>query len=324
MIGSQRASRPDGRRAGWTWRAAALFVCIALQAPAAQAASYATAYDMDRFLNQPNPFDLPQAQPAPTEPSTPVSGAATDGEADGEPLFEEGDAGPAATVAEGQNDPLEPMNRLFFTFNQYVEDYLFRPIAYTYNALMPQIGRDAVSNLLDNLSSPVVLANDILQLEPGRAWETTQRMAINTTLGIGGLWDAAAWMGIEEHREDFGQTLAVWGVGEMFYLVLPVLGPTNPRDAVGKYLVDGYFDPLGYYLANTDRDDYAWSRTGVSALSDYAGVVSELDEIRATSIDYYAALRSYVRQNREKDIRNGRPLSGEALDRQLDYDLDLD
>ena len=288
---------------------------------------------MDMFLNQAHPFDIAPAEPAqPGQPVQPIPSADTgNGEGTGAGVVGDGsiddldDLGGLDDLVNGETaddgDPIEPVNRFIFGFNQVVEDVLFRPLAYTYNALMPAFGRDAVANFLKNLSSPVVLANDLMQGEWQRGWETVQRTAINTTVGVGGLWDAAAWMGIEGHTEDFGQTMAVWGVGEGFYLVLPVLGPSNPRDALGRFGVDPFLDPLGLWLANTDREELLYSRIGVTGLSEYAAIVGDLDNLRETSLDYYAAIRSLYRQKRLADIRNAGASTGAGFD-DLDYSLD--
>lgn len=210
-------------------------------------------------------------------------------------------------AAEGEddvNDPLEPVNRFIFGFNEIFYDILLRPISMVYNEL-PQPVREAVSNVLDNVNSPVVLANDVLQGEGERAIQTTGRFLINSTAGLAGLFDVAEMMGIPEHDEDFGQTLGVWGVGEGFYLVLPLLGPSSPRDAVGKLVVDQFFDPLDLWLMNTDRDEIFWALVGAGAIDEFAGLVDELDQIKKTSIDYYAAIRSMYRQKREAEIKNG-------------------
>lgn len=295
-----------------------------VSASPAAAGSYATAYDMSIFLNESHPFDTaPQpAQPvqaAPavdTEPQTDVDAVDDPAAAfaEDEDLFADDEFGDDefgdldGLLAENDevdvNDPIEPVNRFIFGFNQIVEDVILRPISYTYNALMPDPGKEAVTSFLNNLSSPVVLANDLLQGEGERAWQTTQRMMINTTVGVGGLWDAAEYFGIPEHREDFGQTMAVWGVGEGFYLVLPILGPSNPRDAVGKFGVDTFFDPLGLYLMNTDQEEWQYARIGVTGVTEYAALVDELDSLRETSIDYYAAIRSFYRQKRQAEIDN--------------------
>ncbi|HEB78956.1 MAG TPA: VacJ family lipoprotein, partial [Rhodospirillales bacterium] len=218
-----------------------------------------------------------------------------------EALDDRGDTVPSQEV--NFNDPLEPMNRLFFGFNEILQDYLLHPMATAYNWL-PKFVRSSVSNFLLNLRSPIVLVNDILQFEPKRALQTTGRALINSTMGVGGLIDVADQFGIEPHDEDFGQTLAVWGVGEMFYLVLPVIGPTNPRDAIGKLGVDLLMDPLNYYLNSTDKTEWIWARAAFEGFEAYAGLVGEMDHVKNTSMDYYAAIRSMYRQRREKEILN--------------------
>lgn len=218
------------------------------------------------------------------------------------------------------NDPLEPVNRAIFGFNEFVYGLLLDPIADVYNSYVPNTLRMAISNLLDHLSSPVSLVNNLLQLEVDRAMLIAGRFVVNTVAGMGGIADVAAGIGMEEHKEDFGQTLGVYGVGEGLYLVLPLLGPSNPRDAIGRFLVDPYFDPLGLYLSNTDRDAERWARTGVSALDEYADIVGELRQIKKTSVDYYAAIRSLYRQRRATLISNG---SNDDLPPIPNYDLNF-
>ncbi len=236
-----------------------------------------------------------------------------------EAAFETAQAQPAA-AQDDANDPLEPLNRFIFGFNEIFLDYLLGPISQVYEFMVPALVREGVHNVLNNISTPVVLANDILQGEPRRALETVGRAVVNTTIGMGGLIDMAAELGVKRHNEDFGQTLGVWGVGEMFYVVLPLLGPSNPRDAVGKLLVDGYFDPLSLWVSNTDRDSIKWSRVGLKAVDEYSGVRSDLEQVKKTSIDYYAAIRSLYRQKRAAEISNGKdiklpPIPDLTLDR---------
>ena len=218
------------------------------------------------------------------------------------------------------NDPLEPLNRFFFDFNQVFLDYLLGPVTEAYRAVLPDFAEEAVSNALDNVRAPVVLANDILQGEPGRAWDTTARFLVNSIAGLGGFIDVAAAMGLEEHDEDFGQTLGAWGVGEGLYLVLPILGPSNPRDALGKFIVDPFLDPLGVWLDNSGRDTIRYGLLGLQAVDGYARVKDELEKVRKTSIDYYGALRSLYRQRRATDIRNDAGVYVPDVDFGVDYD----
>lgn len=218
------------------------------------------------------------------------------------------------------NDPLESINRAIFGFNEVVYGALLTPVAQTYNAVLPETMRLGIGNMIDNLSSPVIFVNDLLQFEIHRALTTLARFVVNTIGGIGGMVDMASSIGLEEHDEDFGQTLGVYGFGEGLYLVLPLLGPSNPRDAIGKHLVDPFFDPLGLYLSNTDRDTASIARTAVSAIDEYAGVYGELEQIKKTSVDYYAAIRSLYRQKRQSEISNGRD---DALPAIPNYDLNF-
>ena len=211
-----------------------------------------------------------------------------------------------ASGEEAVNDPLESLNRSIFEVNEGLQDVLLRPIAKFYNANVNLTVRQGISDFLDNLSSPVIFANDLLQGEFERALTTFGRAIINTTIGIVGFADvAASEFGIERHSEDFGQTLAVYGMGEGFYLVLPIFGPSSPRDAIGKFVIDPYLDPLGLWLGNTDRQNIQYTLAGANGLDQYAGIVDELNQVKKTSVDYYAAVRSLYRQKRKTEINNG-------------------
>lgn len=274
------------------------------------AAGVTRLYDVSLFFNQAHPLaPAPVARPAPA-PATP----GTDTDAD--------ESGPGDDL--DTNDPLESVNRVVFNFNQLFLDYFMGPLTDAYRWVLPDAVERVVGNALDNVGSPVTLANDILQAEPGRAFDTTARLVINSTAGIGGLFDVAEKMGIERHEEDFGQTLGVWGVGEGFYLVLPLLGPSNPRDAFGKHIVDSFIDPLSIYLDNDDRDAIRFGLMGLKALDAYRRVADDLEKVRKTSIDYYGALRSLYRQRRASDIRNDSGVHVPDVDFDIDYDDDGD
>lgn len=204
------------------------------------------------------------------------------------------------TTDDGVNDPLESMNRAIFSFNQFAQGLLFKPLAIMFRDLVPPEVQDAVAGILETLHTPITLANDLLQGEPERAGDTLARFAINGTVGIAGIFDVASGMGFEGHNEDFGQTLAVWGSGEGMYLMLPLLGPSGLRDGVGLG-VDILIDPLTYYASFEQRS----GRTLARGIDDLSGVVDSLDEIERTSIDFYATLRSLYRQQRDDQIRNG-------------------
>lgn len=205
---------------------------------------------------------------------------------------------------EATNDPLEPMNRTVFTFNSVLDKVLFQPLARTYRDVVPAWVQTRIGDALDNLRGPVVFFNDVMQGEPERATTTFMRFWINSTFGLAGLNDIADDMGFPQHDEDFGQSLAVWGSGTGPYLILPLLGPSNPRDTIGL-AVDWVVDPFNNWTRNTDRSDLAWARSGTSALHDRAEMLPVTDDLEKTSIDLYAAVRSLYRQRRADQIANG-------------------
>jgi phospholipid-binding lipoprotein MlaA len=219
---------------------------------------------------------------------------------------------------EEANDPLEPMNRYFFDLNGALDELVMKPLAGWYYVGLPNFVQDGVRNAVDNLRSPIVLANDLLQGEMERAGTTIGRFLINSTLGLAGLFDVASEFGLDYHDEDFGQTLAVWGAGEGPYLVLPILGPSNPRDAAGR-VVDNFFDPLFYLSWSHDWATTAlYARAGADAVDTRARNLTVLDEIKKGAIDYYATIRSLYRQHRNDAIVNGEG-DGEASVSVLDF-----
>ena len=162
------------------------------------------------------------------------------------------------------------------------------------------------NDALDNLRAPVIFLNDVLQGELKRAATTLVRFIINSTLGLLGLNDIATDLGIKGHNEDFGQTLAVWGVPEGPYVMLPLFGPSNPRDAIGM-VVDFLIDPFNIWAGNTDRDFAVFARSGTRAVDLRAIYMEALDELEKSSLDFYASIRSLYRQRRANEINNGEP-----------------
>ena len=211
----------------------------------------------------------------------------------------------AEAVAEfnATNDPLEPLNRGAFFVNDGIDTLILRPAAEAYRIFLPPEVRTAIRNVLANLRTPVILVNDILQGETHRAGETIGRFVINTTIGIGGIMDRAADFGLIGHTEDFGQTLAVWGMPEGPYLFVPVLGPSNPRDLAGSG-VDVAASPLTWISGNDAWDAAMITRTVVNVLDIREGLIEPLDALRQGSLDPYATLRSAYRQRRAVEIRN--------------------
>ncbi len=209
----------------------------------------------------------------------------------------------AVAEFEQTNDPLEPLNRGMYVVNDGLDTLLIRPAAEAYRIFIPPEIRTSVRNMLGNLRSPVILLNDVLQGETQRAGTTLGRFLLNTTLGVGGIFDVATGYGLPGHGEDFGQTLAVWGAEEGPYLFLPVLGPSNPRDLIGTG-VDAVSNPFTWISGDAWLDTVTAVRIGLQALDTREGLIEPLDALRQGSLDPYAALRSAYRQRRATEIRN--------------------
>ena len=195
-------------------------------------------------------------------------------------------------------DPLEPVNRAIFKFNNVADRIVLEPIAKGYRKL-PSPVQSGLSNFLSNLRTPLVAVNQILQGQGSNAIETTGRFVVNSTAGVLGLIDVAEKIGLEEKEEDYGQTLATWGVGDGFYVVLPIFGPSNVRDTTGMVLT--------YINAYAVREGEAWFvpvRTATNAVNQRSKIIDEVNAMRDNSVDYYAAVRSSYYQNRKAAIEN--------------------
>jgi phospholipid-binding lipoprotein MlaA len=204
-----------------------------------------------------------------------------------EQLLEEASAAPVP-------DPLEPWNRGVLGFNRFLDKILFDPITRGYGFVMPDPGKRAVRRFFDNLASPPVLVNHLLQLEGKRAAVTGARFLVNTTVGIAGLFDPAHSLGLERHPADFGHTLWVYGVGSGPYLVLPIFGPSSARDGFGR-LVDGALR-VDLWLLGGAQIVLLGAGDGFSLREMH---LEALDELEKSAIDYYAALRSVYWMNRQ-------------------------
>lgn len=228
---------------------------------------------------------------------------------------------PAALAAyERAHDPLEPMNRATFTFNMGFDAVIMRPLAITYRTVFPTVFRKGMTNFLNNLSSPFILANDILQGQGERGAVTFMRFITNTTVGLGGLMDPATKWGWERHPADLGQTFGRWGVGEGVYIVLPFIGPSNPRDTIG--LAGQFFgDPTSLYLEDKYGKGWSYTRTGMDILDFRTETLDTLDNLEKNSADFYAAMRSAYRQNRAFRINYGKS-AGEAKDDPFATEMD--
>ncbi|MBA3813113.1 MAG: VacJ family lipoprotein [Alphaproteobacteria bacterium] len=191
------------------------------------------------------------------------------------------------------DDPLEPLNRGIFWVNQGIDYVLIEPIAWAYSEIIPEYGRDRISNILRNLNEPVVLVNNLLQgeLEDGR--DTIWRFVFNSTIGVAGIFDVSTDLGIPYKKEDLGLTLASWGFGPGPYLVLPILGPSNMRDGWGR-LGDFAVDPINWWTFGLP----VTGRTAVQVLDAKTDNINVTDEIKKNSIDYYASIRTWYTERR--------------------------
>jgi len=206
--------------------------------------------------------------------------------------------------AVAQNDPFEPTNRAVFDFDVKVDHAVATPVAKFYRSAVPAPAREGIHNALTNLNAPVVLVNDVLQGDGDKAGDTIGRFMINSTIGMAGLIDVAAKMGIPNHDNDFGITLGQWGSGEGPYLVMPFYGPKPPRDLMGD-AVDIGFDPLTYMTWNNSTL-YTMIRAGLGVLDSRTANIDAVAAIERSSIDFYATSRSLYRQNRAAQINGGK------------------
>lgn len=228
------------------------------------------------------------------------------------------------------SDPFEDFNRAMYVFNDRLDVYVIGPAATAYEVATPRLFREGVGNFSGNLGEPVTFANQILQGKPGPALDTFFRFGINSTIGILGIFDVASEMGLKGQDEDFGQTLAVWGVDSGPYIVLPLLGPTTPRDFVG-FGIDRAFDPHNHlnwqadYLNNDEDFDRAF-RISVGVLSGLTARVNiddQIETLRSQPEPYIALRRAYI-SGRNAAIRDGQGTDDPYSDLP-DYDsFDLD
>ena len=199
-------------------------------------------------------------------------------------------------------DPIEPFNRAIFSFNNTVDKLIAEPASKQYIKL-PSPLQTGIRNFLSNLRMPLVFVNQLLQGQGKNASESAGRFLVNSTIGIFGLVDVADKIGLEEKDEDFGQTLATWGVGDGFYIVLPLVGPSNLRDTAGMVLTYTT-DPINAYAVSEGEAWLIPLRRSVNAVDQRSKIIDEVNALRNNSLDYYAAVRSSYYQNRKAAIAN--------------------
>lgn len=201
-----------------------------------------------------------------------------------------------------RRDPLEPLNRGIYQFNESVDKAVIKPVAQGYKEVLPQPVRTGVANFFSNLDDVLVLLNDLLQFKLERAAGDFSRIVWNTTAGIAGLFDVATEFGLEKHNEDFGQTLGYWGLGDGPYLVLPILGPSSLRDGLGR-VVDWQFDPLTNHHDVADRNVAA-----VVKIEDTRARLLETDKVLdEAALDPYVFVRDGYLQRRRGLVYDGNP-----------------
>lgn len=223
-----------------------------------------------------------------------------------------------ATTGGGQSrdaqwDPLEGVNRGVFKFNRTADKFVLRPIAKGYHNVAPTPVRRGIGNFFYNLTMPTVFVSDMLQARPRAGGQDAARFLINSVVGIGGIFDIATRMGIDKNREDFGQTLAVWGVGDGPYLMVPFLGAYSLRHGFGT-LLDVPLDPLFHYRTRSVRDKL-WILQAIDLRESLLGADAALD----SALDPYLALRDAYYQNRQGKIYDGEtPFEDEFPEEEFD------
>jgi phospholipid-binding lipoprotein MlaA len=200
------------------------------------------------------------------------------------------------------NDPLEPTNRVFYKVNDKLDTYAMKPVAKGYVAITTQPIRNHVGNFVSNIGEPARLVNFMAEGQSRDSGTALVRFLVNSTIGIGGIFDPAAAMGYPETDTDFGVTLAIWGVPPGPYLYLPGLGPTGARD-VWNYVAEYWATPM-YAAPETDAlDDFGYAENGLHLINMRAQYLQPIDQIKATALDPYATFRSLYRQSRDSEVQ---------------------
>jgi len=206
---------------------------------------------------------------------------------------------------EHNHDPAEPVNRKIFAANMAVDHYVLQPVARAYKSDLPEHVQLVGHNFATNLQEPQIALNDALQGNMGRSGHSAFRFAINSTLGLGGLFDVAGGWGVVHHDSDFGQTFGVWGIGSGPFVELPLLGSSNVRDGVGT-AVGIITNPFGSFLAPVPLTTIGYVGSGIGVVDGRAEVLKATDQLERNSLDYYATLRSISWQQRAKLIADGK------------------
>jgi phospholipid-binding lipoprotein MlaA len=206
-------------------------------------------------------------------------------------------------------DPFEKVNRPIFAFNMFFDEWLLEPVAIAWDWVLPRRVELSIHYFFQNLLMPVRIGNDLLQLKPVAALEDVGRLIVNTSVGIGGLFDVATAGGLPQHNEDFGQTLGYWGVPAGPYLMWPVLGPSNPRDTVGV-VVDSFGAVQTFFLSFP----ILAAAAVVDTVNDRALTLETFRAEKESAFDLYSAVRSGYTQFRDNQVRDRREAPGAEED----------
>ena len=244
----------------------------------------------------------PSTSSDPAEPSTSFE---QDDDAD-QAAVESTSQGPSPTEASAETiaDPIEPVNRAFFHFNDKLYFWVLKPVATGYKAVIPEDGRIGIRNFFSNLTTPIRLVNCLLQAKPKCAGTETLRFVLNTTIGVAGFFDPAKKrFHLEKQDRDFGQTLGIWGMGPVFYMDLPILGPLSLRDGLG-FAVDASLNPQTYLAFYFVIAGYV--NTGgwvLEKINEASLTLGEYESLKKAALDPYIALREAYSQYRQNKIK---------------------
>jgi len=230
-------------------------------------------------------------------------------------------ASSCATVsAPDERDPWESFNRSIYSFNDGFDKAIGRPVAEAYQFILPDAVETGISNFFSNLNDVVVIVNDLLQFKFYQAASDFSRFVTNTTFGLFGIFDVASHMDLPKHNEDFGQTLATWGVGDGAYLVLPFLGASSARDATGL-VFDAY---LLFPIAYVKDDEARWGLIALAAIDKRASLLEASRILEKSGVDPYVFVRDAYYQVRQNQIYDGNPPSTRTYKEPTKEDLLLE
>jgi phospholipid-binding lipoprotein MlaA len=225
--------------------------------------------------------------------------------------------GCASSETRDPRDPIEPLNRAVYEFNDALDKVLIKPLAKGYRAILPAPVDKGITNFFSNLDDVGSAINNLLQFKLTRAASDTGRVLVNSTVGVLGFFDVASNMNLEKYGEDFGQTLGAWGVGPGPYIVLPVLGPSGGRDAVGL-VVDWYTDPVTY----VDPARLRYGLIALRAVDKRADLLGASRVVEEAALDEYEFTRDAYLQKRQSEVYDGNPPEEDWEEEEWDEEWD--